>query len=80
MLIPPNPWTNERAGGYLLNEVMRGHHLVRRGDPTCIQGEIPLAFINKIQNVAYTLNPFVVEVAETLQAKGSHRSVSSNSC
>jgi len=31
MLIPPNPWTNDRAGGYLLNEVMRGHDLVRRG-------------------------------------------------
>jgi DNA-directed RNA polymerase len=70
MLIPPNPWTNERAGGYLLNEVMRGHDLVRRGDPSLIQGETPLAFINKIQNVAYTLNPFVVKVAETLQAKG----------
>jgi DNA-directed RNA polymerase len=70
MLIPPNPWTNERPGGYLLNEVMRGHDLVRRGNQCLIQGDTPLAFINKIQNVAYTLNPFVVEVAETLQARG----------
>ena len=31
MLIEPNDWTNERAGGYLLNEVMRGHDMVRRG-------------------------------------------------
>jgi DNA-directed RNA polymerase len=69
MLIPPNQWTNDRAGGYLLNEVMRGHDLVRRGHGL-IQGETPLAFINKIQNVAYTLNPFVVKVAETLKAKG----------
>jgi DNA-directed RNA polymerase len=69
MLIPPNPWSNERPGGYLLNEVMRGHNLVRRGQCR-IQGQTPLDFINKIQNVAYSLNPFVVEVAEALQARG----------
>jgi len=67
MLIEPNDWTNERPGGYLLNEVMRGHDLVRRGDPTCIQGEVPLAFLNKIQKVAFRLNPFIVEVAEELE-------------
>ncbi len=69
MLIPPNPWTNERAGGYILNEVMRGHDLVRRGVGP-IQGETPLAFVNKIQEVAYTLNPFIVGVAETLEERG----------
>ena len=68
MLIEPNDWTNERAGGYLLNEVMRGHDMVRRG-PTCIQGETPIAFLNQIQKVAYTLNPFTVSVAETLLEK-----------
>ena len=66
MLIEPNDWTNERAGGYLLNEVMRGHTLVRRGNPTCIQGETPLDFLNKIQKVAFRLNPFIVGVAEEL--------------
>lgn len=66
MLIEPNDWTNERAGGYILNEVMRGHDLVRRGDPTRIQGETPLAFLNKIQKVAFKLNPFIVGVAEEL--------------
>lgn len=70
MLIEPNDWTNEKQGGYLLNEVMRGHDLVRRGDPTRIQGEAPLAFVNKAQKVAYRLNPFVVEVAEYLFEKG----------
>jgi DNA-directed RNA polymerase len=67
MLIEPNDWSNDRAGGYLLNEVMRGHDLVRRGDPTSIQGETPLAFLNKIQKVAFRLNPFIVEVAEQLE-------------
>lgn len=66
MLIEPNDWTNERAGGYLLNEVMRGHDMVRRGNPTCIQGDMPLAFLNRIQKVAYRLNPFIVGVAEEL--------------
>jgi DNA-directed RNA polymerase len=67
MLIPPKDWTNESAGGYMLNEVMHGHDLVRRGNSHCIQGETPLAFINKIQKVAYTLNSFTIRVAKTLQ-------------
>jgi len=66
MLIEPNDWTHDRSGGYLLNEVMRGHDMVRRGDPTCIQGEKPLEFLNKIQKVSYCLNPFIVGVAEKL--------------
>ena len=70
MLIPPKDWTNESAGGYMLNEVMHGHDLVRRGNHPCIQGETPLAFLNKIQKVAYTLNDFTITVARTLQIKG----------
>lgn len=69
MLIEPNDWSPRRPGGYLLNEVMRGHDMVRRGDPLCIQGETPIEFLNKIQKVAYRLNPFIVEVAETLLEK-----------
>ena len=70
MLIEPNDWSNETQGGYILNEVMKGYDMVRRGNPTRIQGETPINFLNKIQKVAYTLNPFVVDVAETLMAKG----------
>ena len=66
MLIEPNDWTNDRSGGYLLNEVMRGHDMVRRGHQLCIQGETPIEFLNKIQKVAFTLNPFIVGVAEEL--------------
>ena len=69
MLIPPNDWDEERPGGYLLNEVMRGYDMVRRGDRTCIQGETPINFLNKIQKVAYTLNPFIVDVAKTLMER-----------
>ena len=70
MLIEPNDWTAEKPGGYLLNEIMRGHDMVRRSESSRIQGEKPFEFLNKIQKVAYTLNPFVVEVAEVLQRKG----------
>ena len=70
MLVPPRDWSNEQVGGYILNEVMHGHELVRRGDHALIQGEIPLAFLNKIQQVKYRLNPFVVNVATLLQDRG----------
>jgi len=66
MLIEPNDWTNDKKGGYLLNEVMMGHDMVRRGDNTLIQGETPIQFLNKIQKVAYRLNSFIVDVAEQL--------------
>ena len=69
MLVPPKDWSNEEKGGYILNEVMCGHELVRRGDHQCIQGETPLDFLNKIQKVGYKLNPFIVSTAEFLQEK-----------
>ena len=70
MLIEPNDWSNERQGGYILNEVMKGYNMVRRSAPCRIQGETPITFLNHIQKVAYTLNPFIVDVAETLQERG----------
>ena len=70
MLIEPNDWTNERHGGYLLNEIRKCHDMVRRGNPTLIQGEPPLTALNKIQKVAYALNPFTLDVAEQLMEKG----------
>lgn len=69
MLIPPKDWTPNEPGGYLLNEVMLGHEMVRRGDQLSIQEGIPYAFLNKVQAVAYKLNPFIVDVAETLLEK-----------
>ncbi len=70
MLIEPNDWTNDIPGGYLLNEVMRGHDMVRRSAPCRIQGETPISFLNKIQKVGYTLNTFIIDVAETFQERG----------
>ena len=72
MTIEPNDWEPHRAGGYLLNEVMRGHEMVRRGDTGRIQDEKIYAFLNKIQKVAFTLNPFIVKVSEDLEKRGYH--------
>lgn len=70
MLIEPNDWSPDRAGGYLLNEVMRGHDMVRRGDHTCIQGDRVYAFLNHLQKVAYRINPFIYDVAKELLERG----------
>ena len=70
MLIEPNDWTEDKQGGYLLNEVMRGHKLIRKGDGGCMPGTVGLAFLNHLQKTAYTLNNFVVEVAEVLMGRG----------
>ena len=69
MLIEPNDW-GEKPGGYLLNEVMRGHEMVRHGHQGCIQGETPIAFLNRIQKVGYRVNTFVLDVADWLESKG----------
>ena len=48
---------------------MRGHDMVRRG-ASRIQGETPIDFLNKIQKVGYSLNPFTIVVAEQLYERG----------
>ena len=70
MLIEPNDWEPTRHGGYLLNEVMHGHEMVRRGQVGRIQGETPIAFLNKIQKVGYTVNKLILDVADYLEDKG----------
>jgi DNA-directed RNA polymerase len=69
MLIEPNDW-GTKHGGYLLNEVMRGHEMVRHGHQGPIQGETPVAFLNKIQKVGYKINDFIIDVADWLEEKG----------
>ena len=70
MVIEPNDWTNERAGGYLTNEVRRGNKLIRTFGVPCLQGETPLSFLNRLQKVAYKINPFILEVGQRLEEDG----------
>jgi len=71
MIVEPNDWQPDgTGGGYILNEVMHGNDMVRRGNKQCIQGKTPVSFLNHIQLVSYTLNDFIVDVARTLQERG----------
>lgn len=70
MLVEPNDWTNERAGGYLTNELMRGHELTRRGKGAVKHGDIPLKFLNKLQKVKYRVSHHVLEVAQHFRERG----------
>mgnify|MGYP003113269666 FL=1 len=70
MLVEPNDWSNERAGGYLTNELMRGHELTRRGKGAVKHGDIPLKFLNKLQKVKYRVNHHVLEVAQHFRKRG----------
>ena len=70
MRIPTNDWTNEKHGGYITNELMRGHELTRRGIPTLKHGNIPLAFLNKLQQVKYRVNTHVLDTAQHFKERG----------
>ena len=72
MLIEPNDWTNERHGGYLLNEIRMCHDLVRRGDRTLYTGRNTADCSEQdSEGSVYTLNPFTrYEVAKHLMEKG----------
>ncbi len=70
MLVEPNDWTNERAGGYLINELMRGYELTRRGKGTVRHGNTPMEFLNKLQKVKYRVSHHVLEVAQHFRDKG----------
>jgi len=70
MLIPPNDWTNDRYGGYITNELMKGHELTRRGIPTLKHGKVPLAFLNKLQQVKYRVNTHVLDTAQHFKDRG----------
>jgi len=70
MLVEPNDWSNERMGGYLTNELMRGHQLTRRGNQTVEHGETPIQFLNKLQKVKYRVNHHVLEVARHFKERG----------
>ena len=70
MLVEPNEWTNDELGGYLINRLMKGHELTRRGNPSLKHGNTPLGFLNKLQQVRYRVNTHVLDTANHFKAKG----------
>ena len=74
MLIEPNDWGYKDGeivhGGYVVNRLMKGHDLTRRSNPFVIHGELPIAFLNKLQKVKYRVNTHVLGVAEEFERTG----------
>ena len=68
MLCPPLDWSNEERGGYLSPAIRHSQPMIRRADfnKTLMQGSIPIAFLNRLQSVAYRINRDVLDVANTL--------------
>jgi len=69
MLIEPNNWSNDKLGGYLTNRLMKGHELTRRGKSLLIHGELPISFLNKLQQVRYRVSNHVLDVAHYCKVK-----------
>lgn len=69
MLCEPNDWDGEsdRGGGYLTSELRRTTTLVRarrnNNSGPCLKGTEALEMLNRLQKVAYRINPRVLEVA-----------------
>ena len=69
MLCEPNDWdgVSERGGGYLTSELRRTTTLVRARKQAnagpCLKGTEALQMLNQLQQVAYRINPQVLEVA-----------------
>ena len=74
MLIEPNDWAYKDGkvtyGGYVTNRLMKGHDLTRKSNHPIIHGELPMAFLNKLQKVSYRVNTHVLSVAEELKSRG----------
>ena len=66
MLCPPVDWTNTSNGGYLTEQVRQSNPLIRRSGKvqSCKQGDIPLAMLNNLQQVAYKVNPVMFAIAD----------------
>lgn len=69
MLCEPNDWDgeSERGGGYLTSELRRTTTLVRarrdlKSGP-CLKGSEALDMLNRLQKVAFRINPKILEVA-----------------
>lgn len=70
MLIEPNDWSREHHGGYLLNDLCKNLSLVRVKGQDAIECGEAGKFVNRLQKVAYRVNPFILGVANELAERG----------
>jgi DNA-directed RNA polymerase len=60
MVCPPNDWSLETCGGFLTNRVTQRYPLIRR-EGTTIPSPVAIGSLNKLQQTAWKINPFVLE-------------------
>jgi DNA-directed RNA polymerase len=71
MTVKPFPWSKGIHGGYLTNmmikreNIVKGHQL-EKSEPS----QLVYDFINNLQGVGYKVNPFTLEVMNTLEGMG----------
>ena len=70
LLIPPVNHSNDQAGGYHTDAALSTQKLVRKfHNLPIVIGEKPLAAINKLQQVPYTINTFVLDHLPAIKAE-----------
>ena len=68
MLCPPIDWSNDHAGGYLTESIRNQYKMVRSQKVrTLKQGDIPIAMLNRVQSVAWRVNPVILKVQQHCQ-------------
>jgi DNA-directed RNA polymerase len=69
MVCPPLDWTVDSYGGFLTNHVTKRYDLVR-GRHSTVPSEIALKTLNNLQQVAWRINPFVLEQFNYFYSRG----------
>ena len=73
MLCEPNDWSDTQKGGYLTAEMRYGDRLVRgikqKGCTPMLEGTQALQMLNTLQKVPYTINPFILNIANILSER-----------
>ena len=72
MLCEPIPWSNEDRGGFLTETIRQSSPMVRGSgfEGPCMQGTLPIEFLNNLQRTKYRINREILDVAEWAYEKG----------
>jgi DNA-directed RNA polymerase len=70
MVAVPADWTLDAPGGYYTNGNLGRDNIVRGYETSSTPSQDVLDFLNNLQHVGYKVNPFTIEVANTLAANG----------
>lgn len=69
MVCPPVPWSEGIYGGLVTNCISKRYPVIR-GNGTTTPSELAYDALNRLQNVAWKINPFVLEQLEYFYQRG----------